>query len=283
MVRGQDPAGRRPGCARGRCAPSGTRRGRTAGGSRGRSSTRPSVDAARAGAVQQRLSVHASDTDHRAPSYTAAVVLRVDADRPRTHDPRRPGRAARPRPYGRLSSRWTVASSAWPTTTQELLGKLVTRGPVWPVAGVALHLANGAALRRAVRQPRAAPAPALMGARAGAWPSIEHLATWPLTVAGRPRPPRARRAPRRCGATAAAFAQATWRHVLFGAVLGELERRLNAPRTTWSRRPTSTSSPATATATSSTPWALRRPSRLDARYARRGPCRSSSAGRAPLL
>jgi hypothetical protein len=26
-----------------------------------------------------------------------------------------------------------------------------------------------------------------------------------------------------------AFAQATWRHVLFGVVLGELERRLNAP------------------------------------------------------
>ena len=26
-----------------------------------------------------------------------------------------------------------------------------------------------------------------------------------------------------------AFAQATWRHLLFGAVLGELERRLNPP------------------------------------------------------
>ena len=26
-----------------------------------------------------------------------------------------------------------------------------------------------------------------------------------------------------------AFAQATWRHVLFGTVLGELERRLNPP------------------------------------------------------
>ena len=26
-----------------------------------------------------------------------------------------------------------------------------------------------------------------------------------------------------------AFAQATWRHLLFGVVLGELERRLNAP------------------------------------------------------
>ena len=32
----------------------------------------------------------------------------------------------------------------------------------------------------------------------------------------------------RCGAVRAAFAQATWRHVLFGTVLGELERRLNA-------------------------------------------------------
>ena len=26
-----------------------------------------------------------------------------------------------------------------------------------------------------------------------------------------------------------AFAQATWRHLLFGVVLGELERRFNAP------------------------------------------------------
>ena len=29
-----------------------------------------------------------------------------------------------------------------------------------------------------------------------------------------------------------AFAQATWRHLLFGVVLGELERRLNPPRAT---------------------------------------------------
>jgi hypothetical protein len=27
-----------------------------------------------------------------------------------------------------------------------------------------------------------------------------------------------------------AFAQATWRHLVFGVVLGELERRLNAPQ-----------------------------------------------------
>ena len=36
---------------------------------------------------------------------------------------------------------------------------------------------------------------------------------------------------RRMGPAASrrAFAQATWRHLLFGAVLGELERRLNPP------------------------------------------------------
>jgi hypothetical protein len=31
------------------------------------------------------------------------------------------------------------------------------------------------------------------------------------------------------GSNPAAFLQATWRHLLFGAVLGELERRLNGP------------------------------------------------------
>ena len=39
----------------------------------------------------------------------------------------------------------------------------------------------------------------------------------------------ARRTCRSCGARGRAFAQATWRHVLFGFVLGELERRLNPP------------------------------------------------------
>ena len=32
-----------------------------------------------------------------------------------------------------------------------------------------------------------------------------------------------------CAGNGRAFAQATWRHLLFGVVLGELERRLNAP------------------------------------------------------
>ena len=52
-----------------------------------------------------------------------------------------------------------------------------------------------------------------------------------------------------------ALAQATWRHVLFALVLGELERRLNARRAPRSRPPCP--SPRTATATSSWPWARR--------------------------
>jgi hypothetical protein len=51
----------------------------------------------------------------------------------------------------------------------------------------------------------------------------EHLATWPGTAALGPAGRRLVRSPR-------AFAQAAWRHLVFGAVLGELERRLNPPR-----------------------------------------------------
>jgi hypothetical protein len=134
----------------------------------------------------------------------------------------------------------TVAAGVWamqqpldrrvfgvPYDDTELLGKLVTRGRAWPLAGAALHLANGAALGAAYARiaPRL-PLPAW--ARGPAVAVVEHLLTWPLTVmtdrlhparadlpvlAGRPR----------------AFAQSLWRHVLFGAVMGELERRLNGP------------------------------------------------------
>jgi hypothetical protein len=51
----------------------------------------------------------------------------------------------------------------------------------------------------------------------------EHIATWPATcLLGRVSPG----LPQLWG-SGRAFAQATWRHLLFGAVLGELERRLN--------------------------------------------------------
>jgi hypothetical protein len=112
-----------------------------------------------------------------------------------------------------------------PYDDTELLGKLVTRGPAWPYAGIALHLGNGAlfgALYAAAAP--SLPLPAwLKGPAAGL---TEHLLSWPGTrVTDRLHPARAE-LPALSG-DPVAFAQATWRHLLFGVVLGELERRLN--------------------------------------------------------
>jgi hypothetical protein len=109
----------------------------------------------------------------------------------------------------------------------ELLGKLVTRGAAWPPVGAALHLANGAVFG-ALYANLAPRLPLPSWARGPAAALAEHLATWPLTaVTDRFHP--AREELPRLGASGRAFAQATWRHLLFGVVLGELERRLNAP------------------------------------------------------
>ena len=67
--------------------------------------------------------------------------------------------------------------------------------------------------------------PALRGPLAGL---AEHLATWPgVAVVDRVHPARSD-LPDLWG-SGRAFAQGAWRHVLFGFVLGELERRLNPP------------------------------------------------------
>ncbi|MCA1704091.1 MAG: hypothetical protein LC808_12830, partial [Actinobacteria bacterium] len=55
----------------------------------------------------------------------------------------------------------------------------------------------------------------------------EHLATWPLVGVLDRLHPRRTELPRLKG-NRRAFWQATWRHAVFGLVLGELERRLNA-------------------------------------------------------
>jgi hypothetical protein len=107
----------------------------------------------------------------------------------------------------------------------ELLGKAVTRGRAWPIVGLAMHLANGA-LFGAVYAGVARRARLPSWARGPAAGLGEHLASWPLiTVTDRVHP--ARDELPTLGTSAAAFAQATWRHLLFGTVLGELERRLN--------------------------------------------------------
>jgi hypothetical protein len=109
----------------------------------------------------------------------------------------------------------------------EVLGKLVTDGPAWAPVGAALHLANGAALGAAYANlaPRL---PLPSWARGPAAALAEHASTWPLAALVDSLHPARSDIPRLISSPRA-FAQATWRHLLFGIVLGELERRLNGP------------------------------------------------------
>ncbi|MDA0169969.1 hypothetical protein OJ998_12805 [Solirubrobacter taibaiensis] len=109
----------------------------------------------------------------------------------------------------------------------ELLGRFVTSGRAAYPVGLAMHIANGALFGAAyANASRGIPVPGpLRGPLAGL---AEHLATWPGTAALSRVHPAAAEFPQLWG-SGRAFAQATWRHLLFGTVLGELERRLNPP------------------------------------------------------
>lgn len=109
----------------------------------------------------------------------------------------------------------------------ELLGKALTRRAAWPLVGWALHLQNGA-LFGALYANVAPRTPLPSWARGPAAALAENFATWPLVVlTDRLHPARAEQ-PAVFGSPRA-LAQSTWRHLLFGVLLGELERRLNAP------------------------------------------------------
>jgi len=133
-----------------------------------------------------------------------------------------------------------LAASAWaaqepldrrvfgvPYSDHELLGKAVTRGPAWRPIGLALHVANGA-LFGAVYAVAAPRLPVPSWSRGPVAGLAEHLGTWPLLPLVERVHPARRQLPSLWG-DPRAFAQATWRHLLFGVVLGEVERRLNAP------------------------------------------------------
>jgi hypothetical protein len=109
----------------------------------------------------------------------------------------------------------------------ELLGKAVTRERGWWPAGWLLHLGNGA-LFGAVYANVAPRAPLPSWARGPAAALAEHAATWPLNELSDRLHPAREELPALAG-NRRALAQATWRHLLFGVVLGEIERRLNAP------------------------------------------------------
>jgi hypothetical protein len=103
-----------------------------------------------------------------------------------------------------------------------VLGKGVTRGPHWRAAGFALHAANGAVFGVAFDELRRR-LPVSPRRLAVGLAVAEHLTLYPLCyfidryhpARGEPGIPPLLRNPR-------AFAQATWRHALFGTVLGRL-------------------------------------------------------------
>ena len=98
-----------------------------------------------------------------------------------------------------------------------LLGKLVTRSRAWPVVGLAMHAANGAVFGLAYHELRKR-----RGTGAVKLALVEHAALFPLgAFVDRFHPARGQAGVTRVFG-ARAFVQATWRHFLFGAVLGRL-------------------------------------------------------------
>jgi hypothetical protein len=113
----------------------------------------------------------------------------------------------------------------------ELLGRVLlprAKRRRWYPLGLALHVQNGAmfgAVYAGVVAPRLPVPGAVRGPLVA---EVENFGLWPLgRLSDRFHP--ARGALPRLTGNRRALAQATWRHLLFGVVLGELERRLNPP------------------------------------------------------
>ena len=108
-----------------------------------------------------------------------------------------------------------------PYSDVRMLGRLVTRGDGWPVAGVALHLANGAVFGWAFERI------GLSGSKQGLLAAeVENLALWPgFIVVDRIHPDRREgRWPRLLTNRRVATYEVA-AHALFGLVLGGLVRR----------------------------------------------------------
>lgn len=105
-----------------------------------------------------------------------------------------------------------------------LLGKAVTRGGAWRLAGFALHAVNGAvfglAYEEVRRRTRVEPRRLAVGLALA-----EHVALYPTSyLVDRYHPARGEEGVPPLLTNARAFGQATVRHALFGVVLGRLAR-----------------------------------------------------------
>ena len=119
-------------------------------------------------------------------------------------------------PFDRLVFRCDYSDTA-------LLGKAVSRR-YWRPIGLSMHALNGAAFGLAFdlvrRRTCARPVPLGVGMAL-----LENAAVWPLCVlVDRYHPARGEPGLPPLARNGRAFAQATWRHALFGAVLGVLVR-----------------------------------------------------------
>lgn len=108
----------------------------------------------------------------------------------------------------------------------ELLGRALTREEGWYPVGLAMHMGNGALFGAAYANlAPALPLPPVLRGPAAA--ITEHFALWPLSALMDRFHPAREVLPTLAG-NRRAFLQAGWRHLLFGLVLGELERRVNS-------------------------------------------------------
>jgi hypothetical protein len=126
-----------------------------------------------------------------------------------------------------------VAAAAWaagepvlkrmfgtPYSDVRLLGRVATRGRAWPMAGLAIHLGNGAAFGAAFEKA------GLGGVRAGVTAAqVENLVLWPtMAVVDRIHPDRRDGTWPPLLTNRRIAAQEIAAHALFGTVLGRLTR-----------------------------------------------------------
>lgn len=103
-----------------------------------------------------------------------------------------------------------------------VLGKGVTRGRAWRATGLAIHTVNGALFGVAFHEARRV-VPIDHRKLALGMALAEHVALYPLCYfVDRHHPARGEAGVPPLLKSPRAFAQATWRHVLFGTVLGRL-------------------------------------------------------------